>query len=245
MARNTLKSVGIGLAGLAALFALVMAVFSGGAGAQMLDTNISVDQPDNQQLEVDVSFSGDTSVDVNLTSDGSVVESTTVSGTSGQTQTGTLDLTGVSAGDYSLVVTDDASASLSETRMITTQTNALNVSQNDTVAVDVEFDATETTTATVEWQQNTSSNTTTINFDPVEYEDGSGMKTVKWDAGEDGPVNVTVTTSPAAGYEAMWVSDDSGFLGGGGIIGGAGQTELVAFGVVILGLLYARGQELI
>lgn len=223
----------------------------GGASAQLADGNITLDQPDNQQVEVDVSATGAADVTAELTNDGSVVADETISVADGDNDTLTLDTTGLASGEVALNVTadDETVVEVDETRVVTEMTDALEANENDTVAVDVEFDATETTTADVTISDNgTDLNSTTLEFDPIDYEDGSGMLTHEYEVSQDyGNVNATVETAPASGYEGAWVSvdDDSGFLGGGGIIAGAERNQILGFFAVIVGLVLAYNRDMI
>ena len=244
-----LKSRAVGLC--AVLLLALIAI--GGVTAVLTAGNISADQPDNQQLEVDLNYSdGGTTVDVNLSTDGSVVASTTDSASSATTspQTATVDMTGLAAGYLNLSVegADESNVTLAETRMVTEQVDALNMTANETYSVDVEFDAVETTNATVEYIDDTGTvlNSTTLTFDPIDYEDGMGVMTAEYTPTTDyNYTDVRVTTENAYGYEAVYVIDDSGTVAGGGFLGASNQ-QVLGFLALLAGLLLLanRGEML-
>lgn len=248
MTQNTTQRPKLGfllvLLGLVLLVAVFGFALATSASAAMYEGNVTADQPDNQTVEVDVDFSADTTVDAELVRDGSTVVETTIDGADG-VETGELDLTGLGTGEFELVVSDDADATLAETRMVTYQEAAVNATQNETILVDVEFAADELTEAHVQFEQGTETNATTLEFDPVEAEDGQGIETAEWDAETDGYVDVTVETEPATSYEAMWVSIDSGFFGGSGIVAGASRNQILGFLAVVLGLVAAYNRDII
>ena len=220
----------------------------GGASAVLSDGTVTSDQPENQTVEVDLDFSGGgTTVDANLTRDGTVVQSETVTETTDTTTTATLPLTGLDEGDFSLDVTgaDESNVTVTDTRMVTEQSDVLNVSANDSVAVDAGFDADQVTNATVTITDDTGTvqRDEEVSFDPVEAEGGTGYKTVEWTPSSDyGNVTVTIETAPVFGHDAVYsvIESDSG--GTGGIIGGAGQTEMIGFTVLIVGVLLAMSR---
>jgi hypothetical protein len=238
----------LAFAGILAGFGLLL--YAGTGSAALASANITADQPDNQTVDVVVSFSGSTDATAELSRDGSVVESTTVSGTSGDTKTLPLDMSGLASGEFALDVsaTDESVVTVENTTMVTTKPAQLNVTQNETVVVDVGFDASNPTNATVQLTNSeTVLNESTLQFDPVEAEDGTGIKTAKWEADADySAVNVTVETIPASGYSEMWVDlQDSSGLFGGGIVAGANRNQILGFLVVLGGLIVARNRELI
>jgi hypothetical protein len=236
------RTLGLVLAGLAVL----LAVGFGAAGAALVDTPVNIDEPDNQQVEVDVSFSGSADATANLTSGGTEVVSQTVSGADGDTKTITLDLDGLAATEMNLHVsaTDESNVTVDQTRLVTERDSQIDVVENDTVYVDVEYDSDEMVNSTVEFRNDgVVLNSTDLTFDPVDFEDGSGMKTAEWESGSDySAVNVTVSTYPASGQETIFVStsDDSDAIFGGGIAFGAGRNEILAFLAVVAGMVFAR-----
>jgi hypothetical protein len=119
---------------------------------------------------------------------------------------------------------------------------------NETYTVDVEFDAVETTDATVEYIDDTGTvlNSTTLTFDPIDYEDGTGIMTAEFTPTTDyNYTDIRVTTDNAYGYEAVYVFDDSGTVAGGGFLGASNQ-QVMGFLALLAGLLLLanRGEML-
>jgi len=159
-------------------------------------------------------------------------------------------MTGLAAGYLNLSVegADESNVTLAETRMVTEQVDALNMTANETYSVDVEFDAVETTNATVEYIDDTGTvlNSTTLTFDPIDYEDGMGVMTAEYTPTTDyNYTDVRVTTENAYGYEAVYVIDDSGTVAGGGFLGASNQ-QVLGFLALLAGLLLLanRGEML-
>jgi hypothetical protein len=214
-----------------------------GVGAAVLDQgSVSVDDPENQTIAVDADFSYAEDLTVDLVQDGTTVRTETITGTAGYENTSTMDLTGIQSGTFDLNITstDDTNVSLQETRMETTRQTGINITENDTLLVDVEFDAVETTTALVEIEDETGStvNSTTLTFDPIEASDGSGIITEEYTADRDlGNVTVHVTTSEIWGHESVYVTDERTTSGGGagtvdgkdlvGYLGSLGPVEYI------------------
>lgn len=244
MRHNTNTTTWIAVVAALLLTVGALALFVTAASATMYEANVTADDPANETVEVDVDFTADTAVDVELIRDENVVADTTIDGADG-VETGELALLGLDDGEFQLEVSDDEDATVDATRLVYHETAAVNATENETIAVDVEFAATEDTEATVEWDQGTESNTTTLEFDPVEFEDGTGWKTAEWDAETDGEVDVTVTTEPAASYESVNVDSTTGLFGGGGGLFGASQTQVLGFLAVVLGLAFAYQRDMI
>jgi len=229
-------------AGLLLIAGLVVAI--GAASAILSNGTITSDQPENQTVEVDMDFSGAATADVEIISDGTVVQSDSVTGASGESHTVSVPMTGLASGDFELNVTadDETVVDVTETRMVTEQTDVLNVTANDTVAVDVGFDSDVVTNAsvTITDDSGTTQRDETVSFDPIEYEGGTGFKTVEWTPSTDYQnVSVTVSTNPVYGHDAVFstVVNDDGATGG--ILGGASDTQMLGFLAVAVGLLVA------
>jgi len=209
-----------------ALLTVAVAVLAVGTGAAALSTgDVTLTDPANETVTVDADFSGSADVTLSLSQDGTEVQSETISGASGDSKTASMPMQGLSTGDYNLTVsaTDESVVTLSDPTMQTTRSAVLNVTQNETVAVDVLFDTDTTTSATVNISDSSGVlNTSTLTFDPVETAGTTGTETVEWDATTDGQLDVTVTTNAYA-YDGIAVTQDSGILGGvgAGFIGDA------------------------
>jgi len=120
----------------------------------------------------------------------------------------------------------------------------MNLTANDSTTVDVGFAAEQTTNATVEWVDDSGTviNSTTLEFDPIDFADGTGVLTAEFEPSSDyNNTDIRVTTSPASGYDGVFVlGNGSGTVAGGGLFG-ASSTQLMGFFVVLaVALLAAR-----
>lgn len=226
-----------------ALLTLAVSLFAfGAASAALSDGSVTVADPANETVEVDADFSDQADVDLSLTQDGDDVRSETVSGSAGDNETAQMDFTGLASGDFNLSVdaSDEANVTVSEPRMVTTRNEALNVTENETVEIGVLFDAETMSSADVEISDSNgdSLNSSTIDFDPVESDGGTGTETLEWEATADGEIDVTVDTDNAYAYDGLYVSTDDGFLpgGGAGFIGGVSGTEIPPWAQAVGGL---------
>jgi len=234
---------------LLALLVAILAVIGAGIGAATLtDDSVSLDQPDNQHVEVDLDYSGDATTTVNLSKDGTTVLSAT--NTSSTVGNVSIDTTGLDTGDYNLSVTadDESNVSIDETRIVTEQTDVWNMTANETYTVDVYYDAQQVTNATVEFLDDSGTvlNSTTLSFDPVEYADGSGVLTAEFTPSSDyNFTDVRVATDPASGYDSMFTVDLGGIVGGGGSGGlfGASSEQVLGFALLLGGLLVLSSRE--
>ena len=186
--------------------------------------NVTAHDPDNQSVDVDVSMgANDTEGTVSLERNDDSVVSSSVSGDTGDETTARLSLSGLSTGEFALVVeSTDGSIEVDATQIETETT--MNATANETVFADVEYEATEDTETTVMFEQGSESNETTIEFDPVDYEGGEGWKSAEWEAPDDGDVTVTVETDPAESQQSVETGLTSPLLGGavGGFLGDLG-----------------------
>ena len=233
-------------AGLLLIAGLVVAI--GAATAILTNGTVTSDQPENQTVEVDMDFSGAATADVEIVRDGTVVQSDSVTGASGESHTVSVPMTGLASGDFELKVTadDETVVDVTETRMVTEQADVLDVTENDSVAVDVGFDAQEVTNASVTITSDTGTTLRdeTVSFDPIEYEGGTGYKTVEWTPSSNYEnVTVTVETSPVYGHDAVYSVIDGDGGATGGVIGGAGRTEMIGFAIIVVGLVVAVSRE--
>lgn len=224
----------LGLSALLAAVAVLLVV--GSAAAVLTEGNVTAQDPENETIAVDADFSGSTSEDLtlNLTRDGTVIRSETITGSPGESKTSEMALTGLLSNSYNLSVesTNDANVDVVETRMETTRSTGIKLTENDTVLVDVEFDAVEETNATVEIVDETGTvvNSTKLNFSPIAAEDGSGIKTVEYQAPADhGNITVNVETSEIWGYEGVYVERGDAPTAGGGGAGGSGGDPVEWF----------------
>jgi len=186
------------------------------AAAMLVDDSIHADHPDDTEVQVDVSMSDTVNNHpINISRDGTVLKSQTISGVSGDTAKLTFDLTGLSAGDFNLTATDHENATVDSTSITVTKTDVLNATKGETVEADVGFQADETASATVSFNQDTSTNTSSLSFDPIEAEGGEEVQTAEYVAEENGTVDVTIEVTKAHVYDGAWISmqdtdDDAG-----------------------------------
>jgi hypothetical protein len=235
------------------LLSIAAVLLGGVATATLSGGSVTVTDPANESVQVDADFSGPADLTLTVSQDGTDVRTETISGTAGTSKTAKLDFQGLATGDFSLSInaTDESNVTVSEPRMVTTRNAALNVTANETAYVDVFFDATASTNATVELTDSSGStlNTSTLTFDPVEASDGTGAETLEWQSDADhGEVTVTVETTPAYGYDGMQVSTDGGSLGGvggfidsslGGFSGDLPDWAMALGGIAVMGLVAA------
>ncbi|ACV10983.1 hypothetical protein Huta_0798 [Halorhabdus utahensis DSM 12940] len=240
-----MKQTHIGMILAASLLSLVLVVvaIAPAAGALTTDT-ITLDDPANETVEVDLDFSGSTSATVALEdSDGSVVTSETLSGASGDTLTASLSAGYATPGNYTLNVTatDETVVSLNETRLTDTETVEVTDAGNETLAVEAGFEGSENATATVSIENESGSEILT---DSIQYvADGGNETTIGAEYnGSDlvtGNLTVSITTTPATAYTGGWatIADDTG-QGAGAIIPEGGPSIPEAVGLVaLIGLL--------
>jgi len=176
------------------------------------EINVTADQPDNQTVEVDFDFADSTNATVDLVSDGNVITSDEVAGTAGDTITASVNLTGLVTGEYQIQTSspEPTNVTVNSTRMAVSQYPALNVSANETVSVDLGFNAEDHTNATVRFvRDGTELYNETVAFDPVQFEGGSGVKTVSYEAESSGDVDVEIAVAPAESYGSTSVSYDT------------------------------------
>jgi len=215
-----------------------------GAAALEYQGDVTIDQPDNQHLEVNISFSGSvTDHPIELSRDGTVVQSTTVSGSSGGTATATLSTTGLSDGEFNLTVPDNTALTVERTELVTTHTNEYNLSEGDTVTAEVGFDGSQTANATVVFDQINYTNTSTLQFDPVEASGGNEVLSTEYTANEDGNVSITTTVNDASLADGVWTVKESPLFGSAGTSSIPSEliqlTALAISGIVAL-YLYVR-----
>lgn len=258
MTRHNSKWIGVTLV---AAVLLALAVGLGAAAVQSYD--ITTDDPSNESINVSLDFSGSTDATVALeNASGDSIDSTTLSGTSGDTLATTLDPSNASAGDtltLNITATDETVVSVNETSLTKT-TTALNVTNatTESLTVDVAFNSTTNTSATVTVTDGDGSEvlTDTLDYVASDYADNATTLTHSYNdtdgltAGDD--LTVEVTYDDPAAYESAYaqVDDGSDGLFGGGLFGDEilGQDPMVALGglLVIGGAgYYARREEMI
>lgn len=236
-----------------ALTALLAVLLAGSlvAGAAALGTSgVTVD--DHEDVEVTVEFSGDTSVDVTITDeDDEEVATDTLDGND-ETITETYD---VEPGDYDvdLVATDDTAVESDSVETVSifehyeTSDTLVVDDADDTVVADVELTADTVVQAELIDENGTMVDNATAEVVDGDYTDDS-TEWVSMDLSPEEAVNHTVDLSAddtTAVNQTEYSIESGGLFGGGGIIAGAGQTELLAFGALVIGLIYAYREDYI
>lgn len=232
------------LAALAAALAVVALALTGGAAA---DISQSKTVGDFEAIELEVVSSGSTTVDVTITnSTGDTVKTDSLS-MSSDTKTKTYDL---EPGDYTVSTTaGDTTVIDSETVSVVSTVSAfssdtVDVGTSEEIVTDVEFSA--NTSALVEISNETGS---------VVYSEGvtgtvtgteNVLETVTYEPSSAENYTVDVSAEDTTAINSTYVGVEStGLFGGGGIIGGAGQTELIGFALIVGGLVYAYREDMI
>ena len=241
---HTATRYGIGLAGvlLAVLVGVGLALTASAAPIADSPANVTLDDPQNEQIEVSLDFASATDATVELTDGEVIYETTSISGNAGETVATTLGTGSASAGDYQLAIDspDASNVILNSSAIVKTTTLNVTDAANQSVIVDAVFAGGTDANATVTV---TDSTDTTVMTDTIEYidsqhEDGATL-TRSYNA-SDGLVaddlTVAIATSPASAYDAAYATVESGTGTGGGLIGGeiAGQDTTVAIAAVLV-----------
>ncbi|MCU4716808.1 hypothetical protein [Halapricum hydrolyticum] len=219
-------------------------------GAVVATENVTIDDPTNDTVEVDVDYSSSLTSSINATaelvnSSGTVVDSQTISS---MNATETFTLSASEAGDYEINVTaeDETNTTVAETRVVASRTATIEDATTETLTVDLGFQGSTNATATVNVTDSTGSS---IYRTTVDYTGTDTTKTLTLND-TDGLVNdtltVTSTFNPASAYDGAYATVDDGSTDS--ILGGtiAGQDTGVVLAVVIvaiLGYLYVRRED--
>jgi hypothetical protein len=255
MTRNILNSqrrIGIAFAGVMLAVLLSVGLLSTGAVAEVDSTTITTDDPANETVEVSLDFNGSTDATVELSNGSGTVASQTLSGTSGDTLTPTLDPSDASAGetlDLNVTATDESVVSMNESMITRTETVEVSDAGNETLAVDVDFSGDQNASATVTVLD---SNGSTVASDTLEYTDSGGATlTAEFNSSDGLEDNATYTVSvesaDLSAYDGVSAesTDASGLFGGGMIAGQDPIVVVVALLVLGGGAMYARREEMI
>jgi len=228
------------------LATLAIVGLSMAGGAAVATEQVTIDDPTNDSVEVDVDFSAGVDATVELINDsGDAVDSQTITGTSGATETFTVAAD--SAGDYTVNLTTtgtDSDVAINETRLIAERAVSVEDAGNETVYVDAVFQGETNATADIEL---TDSAGTVLYTDTVEYDATTDETTHTLAINESdgltaGDLTASVATSPASAYTSAYAGleePDSGLFGG--TIAGQ-DTSIVLVVVLVLGGVgyYAR-----
>jgi len=236
---------------LAAVLAVALGSAAPGLAAVGDPMDVTIDDPANQTIEVDVSFSGATDAEVKLVDGTTTLANETLSGSSGDTLTATLDPSDLDTGEYVLRVdaTDESVTSLADTRMVYERSTQLDDAANESVQVDVSFVGAENATADVAVAA--ADTDTTLTSESVTYlygqhADNEWVRTLEFnesDGLEAGNLTVTTTVSPTSTYDAVWVTTSGGGSGLlAGTIGGA-DADRALIGAVVVGGVIVLGRR--
>jgi len=228
-----------------AVLAIAAVAFPAAAVGDPMD--VTIDDPANQTIEVDVDFSGSTTAEAKLVDGTTVLRNESLSGATGETLTADLNVSGVETGSYVLRVdaTDESVASLNTTRMVYERQANFTDAQNESLQVDVSFDGAENATAHVDVAAADTGSTLTsesVSYLYGQHGDNEWVRTLNLNASdglESGDLTVTTTVSPASTYDAVWVTTSgsgSGLLAG--TIGGQDADTALLGAAGILAVLY-------
>jgi len=249
---HTTARYGIGLAGiLLAVLLGVGLVAMGVTAAPVGDSpyNVSLDDPQNEEIGVTLDFAAATDATVELTDGDVIYETTTISGnTSASPITTTLGTGSASADDALQLTVDSPSAgdvSITETTIIKTTTVNVTDAANETLVVDAAFAGGQDANATVSVTDSAGTDlmSDTIAYTDSQHEDGATL-TREYNASDgivadDLSVEIAV---PVSAYDAAYATVESGGGSGGGLIGGQ-DSEVVIVAVVVIGGVGYYGRE--
>lgn len=237
--QQTIKVLAALLAGL-----LAFSVLTGGALAA-LETE-TVEPASNETVEATVAFNGETSVTVDLVnSTGSTVQTQTLDSTGEDFSSGDVNLTAsfdvATGGTYDVQFSaTDATAVTATSTSVSYSETGLDVTASDSLLVDVAF--TSASSANVTVSNSTYSDTKQVSVSSVSGD--SVMETAEWtDLNGTYDVTVEYADSTAVNQSYITVESDDSVLSG--VIGGASQTQMLGFGVLVVGIVYARNRDMI
>lgn len=252
-----------GLATGAVLIVAVLAIAAVGLGAAAVQSyDITTDDSSNESIDVSLDFAATTDATVALdNSNGTTIDSTTLSGTTGDTLSTTLDPANATAGEtlnLSITATDEANVTVNSTSL-TKAVGGLNVTNatTDTLAVDVGFNSSTTANATLTVTDGTGATvlTDTISYDPSNYVDSSATLSREYNDTDgltaDSNLTAEVTIDDPTAYDSAYAQVEEPTTTGGGLFGGGdilGQDPVVALaGVLVIGgaYKYAREEDMI
>ncbi|MFC7057987.1 hypothetical protein [Halovenus salina] len=219
MKATTLKLGGIAL--LTVAVAVLAVGLTASATADPTDSGISITDPENQTIEVMLSFSGSTSADVSLVGSETSVKSPTVSGSSGSTESVGVPFNKLPNGTYQIQLNadDESAVSVNGTTLYTQRDTMLNLSKGENATVDVGFNSSEQSSAVVTLSEHSNTlGTETLEWYTLSDGDNTGVKTAEIEAAQNvEAANVTVATSQASAQSQIWVepTDDSVGIGAG------------------------------
>jgi hypothetical protein len=238
------------------LLAALLVAFSGflyvlvGPGAALAGSGaVTIEDPDLDHIETDVTFNGTADATVVVTDiEGNEVDSQTVSGTSGETIVVETEVN--ESGDYSVEVTegdtadgiDIESVSITdvERELVVEETVNVTDPDNETVIADVSLNSTGD--ARILWLDSDGSTLSTVNLSGTEGD----LLTRDYSPSTEGNVTVRVTTLDLDVVEDAYVSlsdssTNSSYIGGAVIESSSNVVlGIVAIVIVVGGVLLGR-----
>lgn len=219
----------------------------GVTGAAVLDSSITIDDPDLEHAEVSVTFNGSANASIVATDiNGTEVFNETVSGSANETIVREIHVN--DSGDYSVTVSEgnttdgvdieDATVEVVSRTLLEETTLNVTDPANESIMVDVAFEGDETATIEV---VNADTNTTveTLTIDGTEGD----LLTREIAVSNESNYTTTVTTlGNESAFGEVYVSLGGGATGGGGFtVAGASIDPSVGIAIVALALLIGAG----
>ena len=247
MSRKTLISGGIAL--LTAILISSFVAVGGVSAGETAKGSFEIDHPDEQTAEWDLNFSGaaDTTIEI-YSDDGSVLKSQTVNGTSGQTETVSMDLDGLDqqSVDWSLMTATsggESNVSLQDSRMNISMQDEVTIrasdgSSSETVTTDVRLSGLSGTVSV----ELVNSSGAVVGEETISFDSSDDMVTseITVDRPESGETTLTtnVSVTPLNAYESSYSGSGDGFLAAFGIEGVGANTRILVglFAAVVVGL---------
>lgn len=222
--------------------------------------DVTLDDPANQTISTEVEFTNNNSdpgynptFQMRLENDSGIVTATSISASNETTKTLTLDTTGLEPGVYEATYnsTDLSRAQpVAEPSITTTAEAYIENTSTDTLGVDLAFNgSTETgATVTVETQAGVEIIDSSVTYDPSQHSNNEWTKSFAFNESDglnDGNLTVRTTVDDASVYDGLYVSDSTdgnGLLAG--TIGGQDTKVALAGLAVIAGIIiYVRRED--
>ncbi len=221
-------------------------------GAAVATENVTIDDPANDTVEVDVDYSSSLTSDINATvelvnDNGTVVDSQMILGSPGTTETFTVSAS--EAGDYTVDVTseDETNTTLAATRLVAERAVSVEDVGNETVYVDVGFQGEDNATADITLMDSSGTElyTDTVEYDATTDETTHMVAINESDGLTAGDLMAQVATNPASAYTSAYAGLEEPNTGGliGGTIAGQDTTIVLVVVLVLGGVGYYAREE--
>jgi|GEM_PF-2570639 len=233
------------------LATLAIVGLSMAGGAAVATEQVTIDDPANDTVEVDVDYASSLTSDINATvelvgSDGTVVDSQTIAS---QNATETFTVSASEAGDYTVDVTseDEANTTLAATRLVAERAVSVEDAGNETVYVDVGFQGEDNATADITLMDSSGTElyTDTVEYDAATDETTHMVAINESDGLTAGDLTAQVATNPASAYTSAYAGLEEPNTGGliGGTIAGQDTTIVLVVVLVLGGVGYYAREE--